>query len=74
MEREDIRKFIEEQTLIKIESDKELLFTSGKIGQEFFTYLIIMLEDYFGIAFPDPVLEIENFDSVEKMVKMAKSI
>lgn len=74
MEKEDIKRFIEEQTLIKIESDNELLFTSGKIRQEFFTYLIIMLEDYYEIAFPDQVLEIENFDSVEKMIQMAKSI
>ena len=70
----DVKSLIEEQTLIVIESFEEAIFTSGKVEKDFFIYLIVMLEDYYSIGFPDDMLKIEKFDTVEKIVEMISKI
>ena len=67
---EDIAGLIERQALISIDSYEKPLFTSGKLEKDFFTYLIIMLEDYYSVQFSDSMLEVDMFDTVDKMVQI----
>lgn len=70
----DIAGLIERQACIRIESYEDALFSSGKIEESFFTYLVIMIEDYYDVAFPDDLLETRLFDSVEKIVWLIESV
>ncbi len=67
---EDIAGLIERQALVSVDSYSEPLFTSGKLERNFFTFLIILLEDYYSVEFSDSMLELETFDTVEKMVQI----
>ncbi len=62
--------FIEKNNLVKINSKDESLFLQGKIQQSFFMYLIIEIEDKYGIFFEDEELVIENFDTIQLIESM----
>ncbi len=62
--------FIEKNNLVKINSIDESLFLQGKIQQSFFMYLIIEIEDKYGISFEDEELVIENFDTIQLIESM----
>ncbi len=62
--------FIEKNNLVKINSKDESLFLQGKIQQSFFMYLIIEIEDRYGIFFEDEELVIENFDTIQLIESM----
>ncbi len=62
--------FIEKNNLVKINSIDESLFLQSKIQQSFFMYLIIEIEDKYGIFFEDEELVIENFDTIQLIESM----
>ncbi len=62
--------FIEKNNLVKINSIDESLFLHGKIQQSFFMYLIIEIEDKYGILFEDEELVIKNFDTIQLIESM----
>ncbi len=62
--------FIEKNNLVKINSIDESLFLQGKIQQSFFMYLIIEIEDKYGILFEDEELVIKNFDTIQLIESM----
>ncbi len=65
-------KLIEENNLVKITSIDEALFSEGKIHSGFFMYLIIKIEEHYGITFEDEELKIENFDTIRLIESMIK--
>ncbi len=62
--------FIEKNNLVKIISKDESLFLQGKIQQSFFMYLLIEIEDKYGVFFEDEELVIENFDTIQLIESM----
>ncbi|WP_024833892.1 hypothetical protein [Ruminiclostridium josui] len=68
-----ILNFIEKNNLVKITSKDESLFLQGKIHQSFFMYLIIEIEEKYGIFFEDEELVIENFDTIQLIESMISS-
>lgn len=65
-----ILRFIEDNNLVRIDSIDEVLFSRGKLQLGFFIYLVIEMEEFYGITFSDEELKIEKFDTIRMIESM----
>jgi acyl carrier protein len=68
----DQRKYILENLMIDFFDDEESLFLSGKIDPNFLLYLLLEIENKYGIVFDDADLQLEYFDSIKLITEIIK--
>lgn len=70
----DIRVFLGKYIPTQALSDDDNIFERGFINSLFAAQLIVFLENHFGISIPDEELELNNFQSIVAMAKLAEKL